>query len=127
MNDDPATFNASTPIETGAVVYDHEGNELGVITGLTGEGFKVSINEDIEHIDEESHADIADPGSEQAAKTNEASLHSSTQKHNPGQEFGEGYLMWRCDNCGEMGTLEDGLPSECPDCGSANVYKWRED
>ncbi|WP_438267437.1 hypothetical protein [Haladaptatus halobius] len=26
-----------------------------------------------------------------------------------------------------MGTLEDCLPSECPDCGSANVYKWRED
>jgi ABC-type ATPase with predicted acetyltransferase domain len=35
--------------------------------------------------------------------------------------------MWRCENCGEVGELEDGLPSECPDCGSEEVHKQRED
>ncbi|MFW5919329.1 MAG: DUF7130 family rubredoxin-like protein, partial [Halanaeroarchaeum sp.] len=36
----------------------------------------------------------------------------------PGQEFGEGYLMWRCDECGEMDDLEDGMPETCPACGA---------
>jgi len=36
----------------------------------------------------------------------------------PGKEFGEGYLMWRCTECGEMGELEDGMPDSCPNCGA---------
>ena len=49
------------------------------------------------------------------------------EEHDPGQEFGEGYIMWRCENCGEMGELDDGLPEECPNCGSDEVIKWKED
>jgi rubrerythrin len=36
----------------------------------------------------------------------------------PGQGLGEGYLMWRCSECGKMGELDDGIPSECPNCGA---------
>jgi rubrerythrin len=36
----------------------------------------------------------------------------------PGQEFGEGYLMWRCTVCGEMDEIEDGMPEVCPSCGA---------
>lgn len=35
-----------------------------------------------------------------------------------GPEFGEGYIMWRCEDCGEMGELEDGFPESCPDCSA---------
>jgi hypothetical protein len=90
-----------TPIEPGVAVYDDEGDELGVVTGMTDEGFEVSID--------------GEPPAQ------------SEQEHEPGQTFGEGYLMWRCDDCGEMGDLDDGLPTTCPDCGSEAVYKWRED
>lgn len=88
-------------IETGASVYDDDGNELGVIADVTAEGFEVST-------DGETDGD-------------------SVQEHDPGQEFGEGYIMWRCRECGEMGDLDDGLPTECPNCGAENVVKWRED
>ena len=129
MTEDSAAVDSATAIETGTVVYDPEGNELGVIAGMTGEGFEVSINEDVEHVDEDGRAEVASPDveSEQAAETNEESLRTSEQEHDPGQEYGEGYLMWRCDNCGEMGDLDDGLPEECPNCGDESVYKWRED
>jgi rubrerythrin len=43
-------------------------------------------------------------------------LHERDPDELPGQEFGEGYLMWRCDGCGEMGDLNDGFPAACPDC-----------
>ncbi|GAA0196435.1 zinc ribbon domain-containing protein [Haladaptatus pallidirubidus] len=127
MSDDHEESNTRTPIETGVVVYDHEGNELGVITGLTGEGFEVSINENIEHVDKDGQATVTDRQKDKIGRTTDTSIHSSNQEQNPGQKFGEGYLMWRCDNCGEMGNLGDGLPTTCPDCGSENVYKWRED
>ncbi len=96
MSDD-----VQSAIATGAAVYDRDGNELGVITELTSEGFEVSMD----------------------GETDGESL----QEHEPGQEFGEGYIMWRCHECGEMGELDDGLPNECPSCGAENVVKWRED
>ena len=128
MTDESAS-DEPIPIETGAVVYDHEGNELGVIDGLTSEGFEVVTEVEIESVDDEGHAEVADTDaeSEQAAKTNQENLETSEQEHNPGQEFGEGYIMWRCTDCGEMGELDDGLPTECPNCGSEEVEKWKED
>jgi rubrerythrin len=47
----------------------------------------------------------------------------------PGQEFGEGYIRWRCTDCGEMGELDDGLPEACPNCGAPKeaLAKQRED
>ena len=119
---------SSTGIETGEPVYDDDGNELGVVTGMTSEGFQVSTTDDVA-VDEDGTADVGEPHaeSEQAATTNEESLRTSEQEHDPGHEFGEGYVMWRCKECGEMGDLDDGLPTECPNCGAENVVKWRED
>ena len=129
MGNDSSASQSDVPIETGSVVYNHEGEELGVITGVTSEGFQVSTSDEIKDVDEDGQATVAEPDaeSEQAAKTNEESLRTSEQEHNPGQEFGEGYIMWRCNECGEMGELDDGLPVECPNCGSDAVIKWRED
>lgn len=107
MSDDTTAEAEQRPIEPGMVVYNHEGDQLGVVTEMTGEGFEVSIREERLSVDEEGYADV--------------------QEHNPGQEFGEGYIMWRCDECGEMGELEDGLPDECPNCGAEAVRKWKED
>jgi hypothetical protein len=91
-----------TTVKPGQPVYDDEGNELGLIHGLTEQGFHVRIDESVDHIDLET---------------------------DPGHEFGEGYLMWRCSECGEMGQLEDGYPEACPNCGTAkrNLYAWLED
>jgi len=52
-----------------------------------------------------------------------------SNEETPGQEFGEGYIMWRCTDCGEMGELDDGLPAECPNCGAPKeaLAKQRED
>ena len=129
MSNSPNTPDDGAPIETGRVVYDDDGTPLGVISGFTDEGFEVAITEDVESVDEEGRAAVDDPDteSEQARKTDEESLRTSEQEHQPGHEFGEGYLMWRCANCGEMGELDDGLPSSCPNCGSEDVNKWKED
>lgn len=101
MTDETTSETDQRPVEPGTVVYDDDGNELGIVTETTDDGFEVSIQEE--------------------------SLDSSEQEHNPGQEFGEGYIMWRCDECGEMGELEEGFPAECPNCGAEAVQKWRED
>jgi rubrerythrin len=100
MSDESAATETTTSFEPGMAVYDDENNEIGVISELTDEGFEVSAEDDPQTLDRED---------------------------DPGQEFGEGYIMWRCENCGEMGELEDGLPSECPSCDSENVHKTRED
>lgn len=77
-------------IDPGELVYDSNGGVLGRITGFTDEGFEVETTD----------------------------LDESDGKEVPGKEFGEGYLMWRCTECGEMGELEDGMPESCPVCGA---------
>lgn len=77
-------------VEPGEPVYDRTGTLLGRISGLTTDGFEV---------------EVLAPG-------------SASQEELPGKEFGEGYLMWRCGECGEMGDLDDGLPEACPNCGA---------
>lgn len=49
----------------------------------------------------------------------------------PGQQLpgaGEMDLMWRCQNCGEMGEIDD-MPDACPSCGAGReeLYYWTED
>ena len=85
---DRETSTDSVPVGPGAAVHDSDGQFLGRVTNLTNEGFEV-----------EFPAPEGSPGEEL-----------------PGQEFGEGYLMWRCTECGEMGELADGLPESCPSC-----------
>lgn len=93
--------NASNGVEAvpGQVVYDNQGNALGRIQGFTEHGFTVSVHEHV------------------------------SLEHEPGQGFGEGYLMWRCAQCGEMGELEKGIPESCPNCGAPeeDLYAWVED
>lgn len=88
-------------IEPGETVYDSDDRVLGRVTGFTERGFEV---EPVDRDDAES-------------------------EELPGKEFGEGYLMWRCTECGEMGDLEHGMPGSCPSCGAPEeaVTAVRED
>jgi hypothetical protein len=79
------------PIEPGESVYTKNGELVGRVSGLTSDGFEVETVET-------TASDGAD------------------QEEIPGQEFGEGYLMWQCAECGEMGELEDSFPAACPNC-----------
>ena len=116
-------------IEDGATVYTEDGAELGVITGSTTDGFAVSVNEEVEYVAREIESDEAERagGEEETEAIEEESRGIEPQESDPGPAFGEGFLMWRCDDCGEMGELEEGLPETCPNCGSEAVNKWKED
>ena len=89
-------------VKPGQPVFDADGNEIGTIRGFTNEGFQVRTDETVDHINLEI---------------------------DPGQEFGEGYLMWRCSQCGEMGDLDGGYPESCPNCDAEkeDLYAWLED
>jgi len=112
---DSRPMNDQETIESGEPIYDEEGTELGVVTGSTADGLTVSVNEEVEYV------------SNDESGTGETSENIDPSDHDPGPEFGEGYLMWRCEECGEMGELDDGFPDECPNCGSEEVIKWKED
>jgi rubredoxin len=90
-----------TSVEPGEQVYDEDGHLLGVVSGITDDGFE---------------AEALDDG-------------TGSSEEIPGQEFGEGYLMWRCTECGEMDEIEDGLPGSCPSCGAEKeaITEVRED
>lgn len=77
-------------IKPGEIVYDSTMRAIGRVSGLTEEGFEVETTE----------------------------LGESEMEEIPGQEFGEGYLMWRCTECGKMDQLDAGIPDACPDCGA---------
>jgi len=96
-----ATEDAVTP---GTVVYTESGQQLGRISAITDDGFEVETIET-------SARDGVD------------------QEELPGQEFGEGYLMWQCGECGEMGELEDSIPEACPSCDAPReaISEVRED
>lgn len=80
----------SVSIEPGELVYDSDKRPVGRVSGLTDGGFEVEA--------------IDSTGSE--------------IEELPGQEFGEGYLMWRCTECGEMDELDEGIPESCPNCSA---------
>ncbi|MFO7926472.1 MAG: DUF7130 family rubredoxin-like protein [Halobacteriota archaeon] len=88
MDDENEIHGAS--IEPGEVVYDSNGRPVGRVSGLTDDGFEAEA----------------------------MGLHENEAQELPGQEFGEGYLMWRCVECGEMGELDEGLPEVCPNCSA---------
>lgn len=126
MTDTP-TADDAIPIEPGTVVYDGDGARLGVISGFTAAGFEVAITADVDG-DEEGRVEITEPdaGSDEAVTVGQESHRTADQRPEAGNESGEGSLTWRCEACGEMGDLDAGLPEECPNCGSADVYRRKE-
>ena len=87
----------------GMSVYDDDGSELGQVRGFDEAGFYVTMREGVQALSIE---------------------HART-----GHEFGEGHLVWRCTQCGEMGEIDDGLPDTCPNCDGPKegLYYWTED
>ena len=73
-------------MKPGQRVYSADGDELGVVGGLTERGFLVRAGE-------------------------------NSLETEPGGALGEGYVVWRCADCGEVGDL-DQLPESCPGCGA---------
>lgn len=91
-------------VEPGEAVYTETGRLVGRITGFTNDGFEIETVES-------------------------AASDGVDQEEIPGQEFGEGYLMWQCGECGEMGELEESMPESCPNCGAPReaISEVRED
>lgn len=87
----------SSAVKPGSAVYNADGVLLGRVSGYTNEGFEVDWVA-LDDSDAPPEEDI------------------------PGQEFGEGYLMWRCSECGEMGEIDDGFPETCPSCGAPKEH-----
>lgn len=106
------------------VVYDDDGAALGVVDGFTGVGFEVDTDADVSESLDASDLDVEGATVEDADVGERV---DDEQEHIPGQEFGEGYINWRCTDCGQVGSLDDGLPIECPNCGSEEVIQKRED
>lgn len=113
MANDSTAADRFPSIDPGTSVYDEDGDELGVVSGFTTDGFEVTAS--------------TDAGTGPERRTEDAA--SPTGEEPPGKEFGEGYLMWRCTECGEMGDLEEGLPGACPNCGAPKtaLYSVEED
>ncbi|MFT4932887.1 MAG: hypothetical protein ACI91T_002788 [Natronomonas sp.] len=93
MTETPVTPEGVPSIAPGDVVYTDDGEAIGVVTGVTGDGVEVEF---AEKAGEPDGSNGAEP------------LDAATRTEHPGQQFGEGYLAWRCDECGEMGDLEGG-------------------
>lgn len=108
-------------VESGDPIYDEDGTELGVVTGSTASGLTISIKDEIEYVGSSIEAE------DDSTDVDEESREVDPEEDDPGPEFGEGYIMWRCANCGEMGELEESFPDDCPNCGSDEVNKWKED
>jgi rubrerythrin len=100
---DDVTEEQIERLDLGQPVYDQKGNELGTVRGFDEAGFYVTMRSGYEAL--------------------------SVEHARSGHEFGEGFLMWRCTECGEMGEIDDGIPEQCPNCGTPkeNLYYWTED
>jgi rubrerythrin len=80
-------------------VFDDTGEKLGVIRGFDESGFYVRTPAQIE-----------------------------LREGYRNDRSGEFDLLWRCWNCGELGTIGN-LPETCPSCGAPkeDLYYWTED
>ncbi len=92
-----------TKLRFGTDIYTEDGTKVGTIRGFDEHGFYVTAEEGIEGM--------------------------SIEHIRAGHEFGEGELMWRCWECGEMGRLDSDIPDNCPNCGTSkeDIYYWTED
>lgn len=80
-------------VKPGEQVYSQNGRLLGRVSGIDDDTFEVE-------------------------KVGENDSAGASEEELPGPDFGEGYIMWRCGDCGEMGELDDGFPESCPSCGA---------
>lgn len=87
----------------GEALYNSDGERVGSVRGHEQGGVFVTTREGMEEL--------------------------SVEHARSGHYFGEAHLMWRCTNCGEMGTLDDGQPDHCPNCGveQEHLMWWKED
>lgn len=115
MTNESPDSNPERKVEQGDPVYYDNGTEVGTVSGFTEDGIEVTIP--------------AISPSEEQVRATESAGDRAERGLNPGQGVGEGYLMWRCTECGEMGDLEGGLPERCPNCGAVKraIYRARED
>lgn len=90
-------------LDFGTGIFDENGRRLGHIRGFDDSGFYVTFREGLEGL--------------------------SSEHVHPTGSFGEAELMWRCWDCGEMGTLDTDFPEACPNCGAEReqLYYWTED
>jgi rubrerythrin len=51
-----------------------------------------------------------------------------TLRQSPNVNLGEGYLVWRCSECGELGDINQ-IPDRCRNCGAdkETLYAYLED
>lgn len=90
MPEDDATDAATQTLKPGQRLYGGTGREVGGIQGISEVGVEVNVHGDVE---------------------------TTSLRHVPGMTLGEGYLLWRCSECGEVGDIEQ-LPDRCPFCGA---------
>ena len=101
MVGDDTADPAPAVLDAGTRLYDGNGREVGVVRDVVGGRVEVDFHGDLEPI---------------------------SLRRVPGERLGEGYLLWRCSECGEMGDIES-MPDRCPNCGTAgeNLYAHLED
>ena len=88
-------------VRIGEPVYDSEGTQVGRVQRITPNGVVISGR----------NLPLASPF--------EATQHLDGTMH----------LMWRCNQCGEVGKLTGALPELCPNCQAQrqDLYYWTED
>ena len=101
MSNREATSSAEFSPKPGQRVYDKTGREIGVIIRVTESGVAVTTGSENETL---------------------------SLRHTPNENHGEGYLLWRCIECGELGNIEK-IPDHCPSCGTGkeDLYAYLED
>jgi rubrerythrin len=108
MGNNQTASSDDVSVQRNEEIYNDDGVLVGVVGDATEEGFTVETvaSATVEHGDD-----------------------ARSEEEEPGQEFGEGYIMWRCTECGEMGELDEGFPETCPNCGAPKeaITKDRED
>jgi rubrerythrin len=101
MPEDREAASADRVLKPGQRVYDEAGQVIGVIQAITDIGVEVNTDSDVETL---------------------------SLRQSPSVNLGEGYLVWRCSECGELGDINQ-IPDHCPSCGASEdtLYAYLED
>jgi Zn finger protein HypA/HybF involved in hydrogenase expression len=101
MPEDSEVASTDRVLKPGQRVYDEAGRVIGVIQAITDIGVEVNTDSDVETL---------------------------SLRQSPSVNLGEGYLVWRCSECGELGELNQ-IPDHCPSCGASKdtLYAYLED